>query len=577
MLDYVKLQSEEIFKIYEIAPCYALVLNSRTIIYLGVITVEIAFIYLLIVIVSMKTYLILKKNQGSFTEKTFQVHKQLLVALWLQCLVPFVLMFIPLICCIGFVVLNIPGVKADVRQYEYPISHVLRDWTKQYGPVYGIMEGWKKTWVISDPKTAHEMLVKKFEYFHGRKPDPLMGNVDKAERMNLFSSRGARWKRLRTISSSSFNINNLKKIYPTVDDSCLKLMDFVDKAYEEGKPFNIHPYFHELTMDVIMRVAMGQRDSKLFDNPYVGLMNEFSFRVETSLLKKFALIIPPLGWFFRLLYLLYLSMTNNYMKSLLTELTIAVRERKKLKASGELQSNSERVDFIDLFIDAEDPTVKDGEFEKTGIRVLKKMTEAEIVGNCFIFLIAGFDTTANTLGVTCHFLAKHPEVQERVFEEIQDVVMDEKITFEKVSELKYMDVVMKEVLRMFPIAAFAASRECMYTTTLGDCKIEAGENVNVDVLTLHYNKEIWGENADEFVPERFFDFTAEQQMIYYPFGGGPRTCIGMRLAYLEEKLALYYILKKYRIVRTPESEKAPKMVGRNIESPESIIVKLEKR
>ncbi|KAE9547698.1 hypothetical protein FO519_009091 [Halicephalobus sp. NKZ332] len=440
----------------------------------------------------------------------------------------------------------------EISQLDYPFSQLIRDWTKQYGPVYGIMEGWMKTWVISDPTMAHEMFVKKFEFFHSRRFDPLLGNIDTTEKLSMFSSRGTRWKRLRTISSPNFSLGNLKKIYPTVNDSCQKIVSFLDKAFEEGKPFNIHLYFYELMMDIIMRIAMGQKGSKLFNNPYVRIATDIRLTSKTPLMKKLAMVFPPLAGFFRQLHLLQNYMANSPENAMLAELVTAIREKKKLKASGQAQTDAEHVDFIDLFMDAEDSTVKDGDFQKSGMKISKKMTESEVILSCYLFLLAGFDTTANTLAATCHFLTKYPEVQERVFEEIQDVVMDEEITFEKVNELKYMDFVMKETLRMYPIGVLSTSRLCMHTTTLGDYKIKAGENVNVDVLTLHYNKEIWGENADEFVPERFMNFTTEQQMVYFSFGGGPRTCIGMRLAYLEEKLALYHILKKYKLVRAPE-------------------------
>ena len=464
-----------------------------------------------------------------------------------------------------------------LHKFEYPQNFVYRDWTKEYGPVYGIMEGWTKTWVVSDPKLVHEILVKKFECFHGRKPNPLLGHLDKSERANVLNSRGARWKRLRTITSPGFNMNNLRRIYPTVDDTCQKLMVHIDKAFEEGKTFNIHPYFHELTMDVIMRIAMGQKGSKLFNNPYVEITKNVLLGFGTSKIERVAEVCPIFAWILKPVFLKYTSMIKTPFEVMLQELIAIVLERRALKAAGKVRSDAEHLDFIDIFIDAEDPSVKDGEFDRSGMRVSKKMTVPEIVSNCFILLLTGFDTSANTLGVTCHYLAKHPEIQDKIVEEIEDVLGDEEISFDRMNELRYMDAVMKEALRMFPIAAFVTCRECVQTTDVGDYKFEEGEHVNIDVFSLHYNKEIWGENADEFVPERFFELTPEQQMAYYPFGGGPRTCIGLKLAYTEEKLLLYYMLKKYRLVRTPESENSIKMVGISVQNPESITLKLEKR
>ena len=105
-------------------------------------------------------------------------------------------------------------------------------------------------------------------------------------------------------------------------------------------------------------------------------------------------------------------------------------------------------------MDAEDVSVVDAAFEKTNMKVSKRLTSEEITGQCFVFILAGFDTTANTLAATAWFLAKHPKIQDKLLEEIEEVMGDDdEITLEKLNAMKYGDVVMKESLRFFPVAA----------------------------------------------------------------------------------------------------------------------------
>lgn len=118
------------------------------------------------------------------------------------------------------------------RIFAKPLSafnfKAFREWTKRYGKVYGIQEGWKNILVVSDTEMLQEMFTKKFEYFHGRKVEifyerlfypnfnqqvnPLQGNIDTEPRVNAFSARGQRWKRLRAVANPVFSVNNLKKV-----------------------------------------------------------------------------------------------------------------------------------------------------------------------------------------------------------------------------------------------------------------------------------------------------------------------------------------------------------------------------
>jgi cytochrome P450 len=96
-------------------------------------------------------------------------------------------------------------------------------------------------------------------------------------------------------------------------------------------------------------------------------------------------------------------------------------------------------------------------------------------------------------------------------------------SYEELNGLKFADAVMKETLRLVPIAGAVLNRTCAETTTLGDLTVEKGTHVQVDLLSLHYDKDIWGPDADQFVPDRWLK--PNVPTAFYPFGGGNRLTI----------------------------------------------------
>ena len=126
-----------------------------------------------------------------------------------------------------------------------------------------------------------------------------------------------------------------------------------------------------------------------------------------------------------------------------------------------LKDNNETKDFIDLFLDAESDEILIAEknkdvFKRSENRISKKLSTDEITAQCLVFLLAGYDTTANSLALTCHNLANNMEAQQFLQDEIDDICPDGIPSYEQLNSLKYADAVMKETLRLCPIAAFAS-------------------------------------------------------------------------------------------------------------------------
>lgn len=168
-----------------------------------------------------------------------------------------------------------------------------------------------------------------------------------------------------------------------------------------------------------------------------------------------------------------------------------------------------------------------------------------------LMIFAGNDTSGLTISHTILMLAMHPRVQQRVFDEIDRVYantpLDAPTTYEHITQLTYLEQVIRETLRLYPVAPYLL-RFCKEDTKISKCVIPRGATVIVSLYTMHRNKEIWGENAGDFDPDHFSveQMSKRDPNAFAPFSLGPRNCIGMRYAYLAMKIILATVLRHYK-------------------------------
>ncbi|MEU9123777.1 cytochrome P450 [Streptomyces sp. NPDC048506] len=171
----------------------------------------------------------------------------------------------------------------------------------------------------------------------------------------------------------------------------------------------------------------------------------------------------------------------------------------------------------------------------------------ELREQVLIFLLAGHETTATSLAFTLHLLARHPDEQATVRAEIDRVLADRTPTAADLDRLPYLTQALKESMRLYP-AAPVVSRRAVAATEIGGYHIPAGADVVVASWVTHRNPALW-EDPERFDPRRFAPEREAERHRYawFPFGGGPRACIGQHFSMLESVLALATLLRAYEL------------------------------
>jgi thromboxane-A synthase len=193
-------------------------------------------------------------------------------------------------------------------------------------------------------------------------------------------------------------------------------------------------------------------------------------------------------------------------------------------------------------------------------------------------MVAGYETTSTALASSTYILAKNPDIQDKLQAEVdgQEWNDDNQVNYEIIMNLNYMDLFVREVLRMYPISTTAMTRECNTSTNVCGHQIEKGCIIQPDVFTIHYDANLWGpEDPKIFYPERHS--TKRHPAAFMPFGIGPRNCVGMRFALMELKMCLAQIMRQFRILPGDKMEEGFSLNETLVIRPNGMYIKLEKR
>ncbi|RZC85005.1 hypothetical protein C5167_047787 [Papaver somniferum] len=193
----------------------------------------------------------------------------------------------------------------------------------------------------------------------------------------------------------------------------------------------------------------------------------------------------------------------------------------------------------------------------------KKLSVEELVDECKTLFFSGHETTALALTWTLFLLALHPEWQNHLREEIKQVIGEGELLLNdltNIRKLKKMGWLMNEVLRLYS-AAPNVQRQAREDIQVGELIIPSGTNIWVDLVGMNHDSDLWGNDVNEFKPERFKDDTlhggCKHKMGYLPFGFGGRMCIGRNLTIMEYKIVLILLLTRFTFTLSPSYIHSP--------------------
>lgn len=394
----------------------------------------------------------------------------------------------------------------------------------------------KPFFLARDPELVKHILVKDFNMFADRHVSADEKN-DRLGYANVFLMKNPAWKLLRTKLTPIFTTGKLKRMFDLMtmvtDDlqNYLASLDLEDK----GQVLEFKDLCANMTTDMIASTAFGLKANSIFNPNGEFRVNgrkifDYNFFRSFEFLSIF--FAPDLVPYLRPKF--FGKEPCHFLRNTFWDV---INER--------IKSGTKRHDLIDLLIELKDKYENDDTLEGFQFK------GDDLVAQAAVFFTGGFETSSTTMSFTLYQLAMNPDIQTTLRKEIHDALEETggKVTYEMIMTLPYLDMVVSETLRMYPPLAFldrVASAD--YKVPNSDLVLEKGTPVYISMLGMHYDPQYF-QDPEKFDPLRFTEEAKKSRpnCVYFPFGEGPRICIGMRLGLMQSKLGIVQVLKDHEV------------------------------
>jgi cytochrome P450 len=391
--------------------------------------------------------------------------------------------------------------------------------TREYGDVVCLGGfGSQKFYLITHPqdiervwKTHHRNYVRGSNFQLLR---PLGGD-------GLFLSEGEAWRQQRRLLQPAFHVTRLMGMVGTINASIAAMLERWRREIAPGQPFDLEREMMGLMIEVSVRTLFGTEVAGDAAVIHDAITTTF------SILHRRVLAAMPFPWW------VPFPSHVRFLRAVAELDEVVYRLIAQRRRSG-VEGN----DVLTTLLSMRDET---GE----------PMPDRQIRDEVVTLLVAGHESTGVTLSWALYLLSRYPLVAQQVADELTDVLGGRTPGFTDLPRLPYLSMVFKETLRLYP-PFWMLTRTPLADDELSGHRIPAGSILMFSSYVTQRRPDFWP-NPEAFDPERFLPEVAEgrPQFTYFPFGGGPRLCIGGRLAELQALLVLATVLQRYDLHAVP--------------------------